>query len=83
MIIVSLEESYNCGVWLSGRVWAQMGPELDGGSPLSSEANGKLWRTGMRYKQIAVRSGSTCKHRNTFQSQGRCLPIKADGFQCH
>lgn len=51
MMMVSLEESYNCGGWfLSGGIWAQMGPEFDGGISLSSKAIRKHCQAGKRYK---------------------------------
>jgi len=51
MMMLSLEERYNCGGWLLlGGMWAQMDPEFDGGISLSSKATRKYCQAGKRYK---------------------------------
>lgn len=51
MMMVSLEESCNCGGWLLlGGIWAQMGSELDGGISLSSNTFRRHCQVGKQYK---------------------------------
>lgn len=81
--MVSLEESYNCGGrFLLGGIWAQMGPELDGGISLSSKATEEALP---RWRQIKIDYGQeqVC----TYKHQNKPAPwevrVEVEVLQCH